>query len=67
MIIAAAILEYFGYKNRNAYLLDMMSLLYDSLRPGLGFYLMLAGGMFLIIAGFVMIGARKGNGTRKKK
>ena len=67
MIIAAAILEYFGFKNRNAYLLDMMSLLYDSLRPGVGFYLMLAGGMFLIIAGFVMIGARKGNGTRKKK
>ena len=67
MIIAVAILEYFGFKNRNSYLLDMMSLLYDSLRPGLGFYLMLAGGMFLIIAGVVMIGARKGNETQKKK
>ena len=67
MIIAFALLEFLGLQSRFAVLAMVLVSMYDGMHADLGFYLMLAGGIFLIMAGCVMLCARKKNGTLGKK
>ena len=68
VIIATAIIELMAFRSKYADAAKMVSTFIESgMQAGLGFYLMLAGGIFLILAGIVMLVARKDAGTLRKR